>query len=325
MKTIFFCGYVAAALMLPLYGGLPVKLSVKTLGDKALMQRQITLVIENYREPLQQVRSALQSNLATAQSDQKPVVQKSLKALATILDDGDISRASDLLLLVHLLHNAGEKAEILGDIEPGPIAGTLNYLLDSIYMAQLRGEEANLSDDSLDAMIQFYSANATQTSELSWLAPNNILFVLGNRVVERLGQHFPDRIAAFCEDVRHARKYNASGPGSDEGSIEALERPSAAQLARYEAAFAKLESLAKRSAATPATSSSDPSKRGKTEAPPTEQPEPPSNSLPASASAPGVDPTASSANSTSNSLACAWVAAIVASISLLLLWLRRRK
>lgn len=228
----------------------PVKISIRSIGDRAAMQRKIESAIDTHLENLSTIRASVKEAEAASLGDQKLVLASSLIALDSIVERQDVTEVGRLLSLAELLHDnkTQESARILGSLGDSAALGTLNYFIDMVFSARLNGESSSTSNSDLDLMIRFYAGNDAQTSELSWLAPNRMIFLAGDRVIERLSQHEPDRIAAFYKAVLDARADARSGPEPDEEPIADAERPTAEQLRAYEASFGKLEELATKGA-----------------------------------------------------------------------------
>jgi hypothetical protein len=199
----------------------------------------------------------------------------------------------------------------------------LNYVIDAVFRARLIGEGATISDHDLGAMVRFYAGNPAQTSETSWSKPNMMLFILGDRVVDYLRNYAPDKIAAFYKAVQDARADARSGPGPDETPIPASELPTAEQLSRYEAAFARLETLATQgqlpdATGSPASASSAPSK-------PLPKVAPSSPTSPAPKASASTLPAAAIEKPSSSTPWSVVAVLIVAAIGLLWLLLKNRK
>lgn len=253
MKTTVLILFITTMALSLSFAEPPVKISIKGLGDKKLMERLLESSISSYEEPLQEIRAALKTGISKAPKEQTPILQSSLRILSDILDRRDTSRVGELLPLVDLIQS--DKAEeghgMFGKFGSGAAKGTLNYLMSAVFERRLCGEGAGISDRDLTAMVKFYAGNPAQTDELSWGGPNTMLFLVGERVVNHLQTDAPDRLSAFYKDVLRGRADAAQGPGPDQFAIPAAERPTAEQLARYEAAFAKLERLATHAKTTP--------------------------------------------------------------------------
>jgi len=250
MKRCILILSLQFAFMLLVAAQSPVKISIGSIGDRAAMQRKIESAIETHRENLSTIRAAVKEAEAASHGDQKLVLTSSLIALDSIIERQNVAEIGRLLSLAVLLHDnkTQESARILGSLGDSAALGTLNYFIDMVFSARLNGESTVTSDSDLDLMIRFYAGNNAQTSELSWLAPNRMIFIAGDRVIDRLSQHEPDRIAEFYKAVLDARADARSGPGPDEEPIPDAERPTVEQMRAYEASFRKLEELATKGA-----------------------------------------------------------------------------
>ena len=133
----------------------------------------------------------------------------------------------------------------MGSLPDHHARGTLNYLLDSLFWAKLSGLETAMPEKDLAAMLHFNLGSGIKTVEGSYYHCNSMLFILRDRVVEYLAVRELGLVPAFYKSVTEARDLcRRYGGFSEEGPPPVSELPNAAQLARYEAAFVRLETLA---------------------------------------------------------------------------------
>ena len=133
----------------------------------------------------------------------------------------------------------------MGSLPDHHARGTLNYLLASLFEAKLSGLETALPEKDLAAMLHFNLGSGVMTVESSYYNCNHMLFILRDRVVEYLAAREPGLVPAFYKKVTDARSTTSRlGGFSEEGPPPATELPNAYQLACYEAAFVRLETLA---------------------------------------------------------------------------------
>ncbi len=224
------------------------------------MKRRIEAVAESYTDELRLIRDGLRSALTTADNDLQTAIKPPLKTLDDIIERRDVSGIPALLPFVNWLH-ANQDHPIAGVLGDTAAQGTLNYLIDGIFSAEMLGAPDAVDEHKMEAMLRFYAGNPAQTSEGSWQANNTMLFVFGDRVVDCLASKAPDRVAAFYQAVLDARKIAPLGPGPDEEAIPEDELPTAEQLRDYEAAFGRLEMLASKGVLPKA----DPTEAGGTE------------------------------------------------------------
>jgi hypothetical protein len=166
----------------------------------------------------------------------------------------------------------------------------------------------------MESMLRFYAGNPAQTSEGSWKAPNTMLFVFGERVLNTLATKIPDRIGAFYKAVFDARKSAQSGPGSDEEAIPDAERPTTEQLRAYEASFSMLEALATKGALPKSFSTSQTTPTRASVIPPAQK------------NTPSTGPAASTASEEPTS-STAWsiIGVLIVAVGGLLWWLGKRR
>jgi len=241
MKTAIVAFYLLLALISLGQERSSIWISTRWLGDDE-REALSKAVVESYSDQLHQIREGMRSSMPTQDPEFQVAFKPPLHALDAIVEQGDMSAASELLPFIDWLHgNQGHP--IAGLLGGEGVKGTLNYLIDGIFSAEMLGTPDAVDEHKMEAMLRFYAGNPAQTSEGSWQRNNTMLFVFGNRVVDCLASKAPDRIAAFYQAVQDARKAALIGPGPDEEAIPAAERPTAEQLRNYEAAFASLKML----------------------------------------------------------------------------------
>lgn len=232
-----------------------INISVQQLGNKESADIRRKSIIDKHSKNLRKIRDGMKLNLSN-DSNLQHLFPPAIRALDAILDKGDVSGISDLLPVVDWLHANGSEGggpqltEERGNTLNGII---LNYFIDDIFTTNAWIEPDNAKEDDIVTMIRFYAGNPAQTSEGSSAFNDTMLFLFGNRLVDCLATKQPDRVEAFYKAVQVARQSARSGPGPDEEAIPENERPTEAQLKRYEAAFSRLESLATKGVLPPAT------------------------------------------------------------------------
>lgn len=245
MKVIIFILLLLWYSSVALFAQRNINVSVKYLGDRDTMQRNINAIFEIYDMSVVKIRDSIIKTLASSQNVNVSILQKTLDSLESIIEKDDYSKVADIQPLLLLLNsnNSDESPEIIDGLENGATQGTLNYIMEAIFNSWLIGDSISFSDGDIEAMIRFHIDNPAQTSETSWQAPNIMLFVFGDRLVDCLASKAPDKLSAFHKAVLDARRSAQSGPGPDEEAIPEADRPTAEQLRAYEATFVRLEAL----------------------------------------------------------------------------------
>lgn len=219
-----------------------INISTRWFGDNERADSRSRSVVESYSGEIYKIREGLGSSLTTLDPDLQAVVNPALHALDAIAE-GNVSGASDLLPFIEWL-NRNQGHSVSGLLGGTGVQGTLNYVLDGIFGAKLRGVANSMDNREMGTMLRFYAGNPSQTSEGSWKTNNIMLYVFGDRLVDYLASQAPDRIAPFYKAVQDARRSALRGPDPDEEAIPDDEQPTAEQLRGYEAALGRLEALA---------------------------------------------------------------------------------